>query len=389
VGDLRSIAFRKVLISSQVAFSLVLLIAAGMFVRVLSELRPVAYQANPKSILLFTLKPQPEIYTRERSRLLAAELIRRTSQIPGVEAAGLAENGPLGSRSGSVQLQVLGGTPVETYADWVSPGFLDTIGVARVGGRDFSAADQPGTTLVAIVNQALARQMFPNQNPIGRTLVLPATRASPTRAFEIVGLVADTVYYDIRKPVLPMVWFAQDAPYMPTLHVRSRPSAAGNTIAAVREEFDRIDKGFPVFNVKTLDARIDDSLAAERMVAASFGVLAATLAAVGLYGVLAYSVSRRTREIGIRMALGSGSGTILAMVAREAGLLVGAGIIAGAGIVVAAARMLSQVLPPTASLAPSMLAAGAGVMLVSTILAACVPAIRACRVDPLAALRHE
>jgi ABC-type antimicrobial peptide transport system permease subunit len=160
----------------------------------------------------------------------------------------------------------------------------------------------------------------------------------------------------------------------------------------VREEFDRIDKGFPVFNVKTLDARIDDSLAAERMVAniaVSFGVLAVTLAAVGLYGVLAYSVSRRTREIGIRMALGSGSGTILAMVAREAGLLVGAGIIAGAGIVVAAARMLSQVLPPTASLAPSMLAAGAGVMLVSTILAACVPAIRACRVDPLAALRHE
>jgi predicted permease len=169
VGDLRSIAFRKVLISSQVAFSLVLLIAAGMFVRVLSELRPVAYQANPKSILLFTLKPQPEIYTRERSRLLAAELIRRTSQIPGVEAAGLAENGPLGSRSGSVQLQVPGGTPVETYADWVSPGFLDTIGVARVGGRDFSAADQPGTTLVAIVNQALARQMFPNQTrSVGR-----------------------------------------------------------------------------------------------------------------------------------------------------------------------------------------------------------------------------
>jgi ABC-type antimicrobial peptide transport system permease subunit len=160
----------------------------------------------------------------------------------------------------------------------------------------------------------------------------------------------------------------------------------------VRQEFDRIEKGFPVFNVKTLDARIDDSLAAERMVAnisASFGILAVTLAAVGLYGVLAYSVSRRTREIGIRMALGSGSRMILAMVAREAGLVVGAGSIVGVGIAVAAARLLSRVLPPTASLAPSLLAACTGTMLVITVLASCVPAIRACRVDPLAALRHE
>jgi len=189
-----------------------------------------------------------------------------------------------------------------------------------------------------------------------------------------------------------VVWFALDVPYMPTLHVRGAASAAGSIQAAVRQEFDRIDKGFPVFNVKTLDTRIADSLSNERMVAnisGTFGILAVALAAVGIYGVLAYSVSRRTREIGIRMALGSGTGTILAMVAREVGLLVGGGTIAGAGIAVAAVRLLSQVLPPTASIAPSMLAACVGVMLVITILAACVPAIRACRVDPLAALRHE
>jgi hypothetical protein len=241
------------------------------------------------------------------------------------------------------------------------------------------------------VNQALARQMFPNQNPIGRTILRPGPGGSP-QAFEIAGLVADTVYYDIRKPDRPVVWFPLDAPFMPTLHVRSGPSTAGSVLRAVREEFDRIDKGFPVFNVKTLDTRIDDSLAAERMVAnisAAFGILALALAAVGLYGVLAYSVSRRTREIGIRVALGSGSGKILAMVAREAGLLVGAGSIAGVAIAVATARLLSRVLPPTASLAPSLLAVCAGTMLAITALAAFVPAIRACRVDPMAALRHE
>jgi ABC-type antimicrobial peptide transport system permease subunit len=189
-----------------------------------------------------------------------------------------------------------------------------------------------------------------------------------------------------------MAWLVSDVPYMPTLHVRGAASAAGSIQAAVRQELDRIDKGFPVFNVKTLEDRIADSLSNERMVAnisGTFCVLAVTIAAVGIYGVLAYSVSRRTREIGIRMALGSGSGMILAMVAREAGQLVGAGSIAGVAIAVAAARMLSHVLPATAILAPSMVAACAGMMLVITILAACVPATRASRVDPLAALRHE
>lgn len=388
----RSVAFRKILICSQVAFSLVLLMAAGMFVRVLAGLWPASFQADTKSIQLFTLKPQSEIYTAERKRVLAAELVRRVSLIPGVEAAGLAENGPLGSRGSSFRLQAAAGAPMETDVDWVTPGFLDTIGIPRLNGRDFTPADQTGPP-VAIVNQALARKMFPNQNPIGQTLTLiPSGPGGSPRTFGVIGLVADTVYYDIRKPSGPVAWFAFDVPYMPTLHVRGAAPAAGSIHAAVRQEFDRIDKGFPVFNVKTMDNRIADSLANERMVAnisGAFGILAVTLAAVGIYGVLAYSVSRRTREIGIRMALGSGTGMILAMVAREVGLLVGAGTIAGAGIAVAAARMLSQVLPPTASLAPSILAACTGVMLVITIVAACVPAIRACRVDPLAALRHE
>ncbi|HEY1336370.1 MAG TPA: FtsX-like permease family protein, partial [Bryobacteraceae bacterium] len=399
LGSGRSVAVRKILIASQVAFSLVLLMAAGVFVRVLAGLQPVAFRANARSIQVFTVKPQPEIYTPERKRLLYGELIRRVSRIPGVEAVGLAENGPLGSRGvgnrdNGWRMQAPGGSPqIDAHVDFVTPGFLDTIGVALLKGRDFSLAEQSGSPPVVIVNESLARHMFPNQNPIGQSLTLPASGpgASP-RTFEVIGLAADTVYYDIRNPHRPVAWFASDAPYMPTLHVRGEAPAAASILAAVRQEFDRIDKGFPVFDVKTLDDRISDSLSNERMVAdisGAFGILAVTLAAVGIYGVLAYSVSRRTREIGIRMALGSGSGMILAMVAREAGLLVGAGVIAGVGVALAADRMLSHFLPPTASLAPSILAACAGVMLAITTLAACVPAIRACRVNPLSALRHE
>ena len=382
---------RKILVISQVAFSLVLLMATGIFVHTLSDLRPSDYQTDPARVLLFTMKPQPEIYTPERKRMLAAELIRRMSQLPGVQGAALAENGPLGSRSNTDFVQTPGGDSVEAETDVVTFGFFDTIGIKRIAGRDFTPADKPGSPAVAIVNRSLARAIFKNENPIGRSL----TSGKNKQAFEIIGVVSGTHYYDVHHAERPAVWFTfqgEDDLYMPTLHVRTATSSTAGIVSAIRREFDLLDNGFPIFNIKTLHTRIEESLSRERMVAdisAVFGLLALTLAGVGLYGILAYSISRRTRELGIRIALGSSSISILSIVAGEALLLVGGGCVAGIGIAFGASRLLSRYLAGVSPLTPSVLIACVGTMLAITIAAVFVPSVRACRTDPLTALRHE
>lgn len=214
------------------------------------------------------------------------------------------------------------------------------------------------------------------------------------RPSEIVGVVKDLHYYDIHAAPQPAAWFTyqDDAPYMPTLHVRASGSDAAAMNTAIRHELDSLDKGFPVFNIKTLEGRIEDSLARERMVAnlsGAIGLLALALAAVGLYGILTYSVARRTREIGIRMALGSSGSSVLWMVAREALMLVLLRSIVGITISIAAYRFLSHQLPGVASIDASVLTGCAAIMLILATSAVSVPAIRACRIDPLTALRHE
>ncbi|MBZ5626059.1 MAG: ABC transporter permease [Acidobacteriia bacterium] len=392
LGAGRGTGFRRILVVWQVAFSMVLLVAAGIFLRTLSDLRPTEYRGRPDRVLLFTMKPQQEIYSDERRRLLAVELIGRVSALPGVESAALAENGPLGSRSSSDSLQIAGRGPIRISSDSVTAGFFETVGIPQVAGRDFVPGDRAGSPLVVIVNQAFARAFFPNQNPIGKTLRRTSDKLDGS--YEIVGVVADTHYYDIHKSPQPFVWFSilQLAPYLPTLHVRTYRSDTAAMIAAIRHEFDVLDKGFPVFNIRTLAVRIEDSLASERIVAdlaGAFGMLALALAAVGLYGILAYSVSRRTREIGIRMALGAGSGSVLWAIAREAFWLVGAGSALGLALAVASSRVLSQYFVAVSSPDAAIVAACTFVMFFIGAGAVCVPAMRGCRIDPLTALRHE
>jgi predicted permease len=392
IGESSRMGFRGVLVIAQVAFSLVLLIAAGLFARTMANLRPTDYRVRLDRVLLFTMKPQQEIYSAERKRVLARELIRRVSAIPGVQSAALAENGPLGSRSDSESIAVPGGQSIQVADDEVTPGFFDSIGLPLIAGRDFTAADQPGSPLVAIINEALARSLFKSENPIGRTI--QDVDGSEIHRLQVVGVVGNSHYYDLRSAPPPVVYFTyQDsAPYMPTLHVRtSAPDTAG-TIAAVRREFDALDKGFPVFNIKTLELRIEDSMARERMVAnlaGVLGLLALLLAAVGLYGVLAYLVSRRTREIGIRMALGADAGSVVWLIAREALLLIAAGSITGIAIATLAGRLLRSYLFGISPADPITLLASASTMLVISAIAVCVPAARAARIDPLVALHYD
>jgi len=394
IGESRRANLRQLLVVSQVALSLMLLIVTGVCLRTVAQLRPAEFQASAGSVLLFTMKPQPEIYTPERRLLLSTELLRRVSELPGAQSVAIAENGPFGSRSNrGHQIETPGRDPARGDVDWVSPRFFETIGLPLLAGRDFTAADRPGAPPVAIINQSLARELFKNENPLGRSLtaLIGRNRQSPC---EIVGITADAHYYDVRQSPRPMAWFTfqEFTPAMPTLHVRSSTPDAAALVAAVRREFDALDKGFPVFNIKTFELRIEDKLAQERIVAyfaSAFGVLALLLAAVGLYGVLAYSVSRRTREIGIRMALGATRADVLRMALKESAWLVSAGIAIGAPMALAATRLISSTLFDIGAVDPVATLVAASLLVGVAAVASFIPARRASLVDPMVALRHE
>jgi predicted permease len=385
-------AIRKSLVALQVTLSLALIVAAGVFVRTASALRPTDYRSDPERVLLVTLKPQQEIYTAERKERLASELVQRISAIPGVQSAALAEDGPFGSRTDLASMEIPGHPATYLGDDVISPGFFATVGIPLIAGRDFDERDVEKSALVIVVNQALVRAWFPNQNPLGQKLKFPT--GVRDEMYEIVGVTADAHYYDLHSSPEPFVWFSmgQNAPYMPTLHVRANTGDMSGVTSAVRREFDLVDTGFPIFNVRTMAARIEDSLSGERMIASlagAFGILALLLAAVGLYGVLAYSVSRRTREIGIRMALGAGRTSVLWMIAREVFALVGIGVVAGAVVAIVSTRALSHYLAGLASASPSIVLASAFGIFVVAGLAVIFPAIRGARIDPLIALRHD
>jgi len=391
VGGSRG-GLRKILVASQVAFCLVLLVIASAFVSALFNLRPRDFRSDPNHVLLFTMKPQPEIYTADRKRKLMAELLRRVATLRGVQAAALAENGPLGSRTDRVFVESIRHDRVQADVDEVSPQFFGAVGIPWVTGRDFDMRDTTNSPPVAIVNQSFARALYKSDNPIGQRFSI--IHDGIAHWYEVVGIVADAHYYELHSQPRPGIWLAlfQETPYMPTMHVRYAGSDGAVVMAAIRREFDTVDKGFPVFNIKTLELRIEDSLWRERMVAnlaAAFGFLAISLAAVGLYGVLSYTVSRRTREIGIRMALGASPQSVLWIVARETLTLAGTGVVVGIGAALGAERLLGQLFNGISFAGPSILMGCAALMFVVATVAVSIPAMRACQVDSLVALRYE
>jgi predicted lysophospholipase L1 biosynthesis ABC-type transport system permease subunit len=241
---------------------------------------------------------------------------------------------------------------------------------------------------VAIVNQALARALFGGENPIGRTIRMP--RGGPYR---IIGMVADTHYSTLHGQPRNAVWFAaeQEGLYMPTLFVKPERAEAGALMARIRQEFDAIDKGFPVFNARSMEGRVEDAMSRERMAAdyaSVLGTLALIMSAVGLYGVLSYAVVRRRREIGIRMALGSDAGAAVWLVARDALFLMAIGAAGGSVAALVLQPLLAQIvtIPP---MGVELLAGAATVMAMAGLAAAIVPAMRAARTDPLQALHAD
>jgi putative ABC transport system permease protein len=404
VGETRSRRlFGKSLVVAQVALSVVLLSAAALFVQHLSNLRNQDFGFQRRSLLLVTLDPTNSGYPPEQLFAPYQHLLGRLAEIPGVRSATLSGVTPISGAGASRFIKVEGfeeAPDARRYIplNWVGPRYFETFGTPLVAGREFAFTDK-GDPPVAIINQAMARYYFGDKDPIGGRfqLVGPSnsgiTGAPPDQVYTIIGVVGDAKYLDLREvPPRTIYLNAFQEPRMFAnrfaLKMTGRSAAvAGEVRRIVREQLNTV----PVTSVMTMDDLIDASVVPERVIAtlsSFFGSLGAALAAVGLYGLLAYTVTRRTSEIGVRIAVGATRADISRMVLRSAFGLVGTGLVIGVPLDLLSRRAASRVVTDLAadSVWPVVIATAA--MLAITLLAAYVPARRAARVEPVEALRQ-
>jgi len=339
------------------------------------------------------MKPQKELYDGQKIRNFTAEVAQRMSTLPGVNFAGLAEEGPYGSRGAMhVAVGASDGRTARSDMDIVSPGLFATLGIPLLNGRDFSVRDGKHAKRVVVVDEVLARRLFGNDDPVGK--MVEASVEDGDVEFEIIGVVGASRYFDLHQSPPPMIFFSlqQAGPYMPTLHVRAGSANTATVVSEVRREFGVIDKNVPIFDIKTLRDRALDNLAQQRLVsdlAAAFGTLALTLVTIGLYGLVAFSVAQRTREIGIRVALGAERKQIMSLIAWQGMQVVLIGIALGLPSSFLLARQIAGMLYTVHPDDPLSFATVMFVLGVVTTLACYIPARRATRVDPMVALRHE
>ena len=389
--------FRKGLVIAQVALSLLLLIGAGLFTRSLMNLKSLDPGFKVDSVVAFAVDPALNGYGDARKNDLFKQIQDEIAVEPGVRAVSMAELGLLAGNDSSSTVDVEGYTPKEEENmnpnfNSVGPTFFQTLGIPLVAGREFTDQDAAGFPKVAIVNEVFAKYFFGDQDPVGRHLGLH--RDGKALDIAIVGLVRDGKTSNLKEKPRRMVYrpYAQETGVGEmTYYVRTaaEPGAFGTRL---RKIVAAADANLPVTDMKTLRVQVAESLFVERMVAslsAAFGVLATLLAALGLYGVMSYAVSLRTREIGIRMALGAARSTVLGLVLREVAVLAGVGVILGLPGGYGLGRLVESQLFGLTARDPLTFAVATLALTVSAFLAGYVPAARAARVDPMVALRYE
>jgi predicted permease len=387
--------FSKGLAASQVALSLVLISSAGLFVGYLSRLRNLNLGFERNNLLLITLDFAKSGYDAAQFSQLSQELVMRLNAIPGVSSATLSDmspmEGPGASSFASAEDHPEKTTPVSI--NYIAPDYFRTYGTPLLAGRDFSARDRAGSR-VAIVNEAAARDCFGNENPIGRHVTLShITSTKGEKTYQVIGVVGDAKYNDLQQPPPPTIYanLLQEGFIGSQLAIRTRIDPGG-VAGAVRETEATVLKTVPIVRMMGMDEQIDSSIVPQRLIAmlsAGFGALGALLAVVGLYGLLAYTVARRTHEIGVRMALGAARTSVMRTVLRDAVRVVCAGLAIGAPLAFWGKRVAASLIPnlPVASPLPILVAAA--IMIVVGLIAAYLPARRAMRVDPIVALRQE
>ena len=384
----------KALLVLQVAVSLVLLIAAGLFLRTLNNLRKVDVGFNIQNLVVFRVNPSLNRYDDGRTAALIDEMTTRLQALPGVRAVAVSSVPLLANNVSSTSIFVQGRTYAARQQDSInilaiSPDYFRTMEMPLVAGRGFTDRDNQTAPRVVVINETAARTYFPDENPIGRRF-----GSSPEQSgqLEIVGVLRDAKYDRVRDAVPPTMYVPhlQGRPST-VFHVRTAadPSAA---IATIREAVRQVDPNLPLMDVSTQAEQVDKNLTQERLFArayAMFGGLAMLVASVGLFGLMSYSVARRTNEIGIRMALGAQRGDVLRLVMGESMALVAIGIGIGLALAVAAGRLVTTLLFGLAPTDPLSMAAAMSVMVLVSAIAGYLPARRASRVDPMIALHYE
>ncbi|HET9803829.1 MAG TPA: ABC transporter permease, partial [Candidatus Acidoferrum sp.] len=405
-GAGRRSRLRGALVVSQMAITLILLVTAGVVVR---KMRVVLNQDpgfRTTNLLMMSVSPSIQGYSEARGELFYSEVLRRVDEIPGVQSASLATTVPPIDFSGRISIFYEGQAPPREYfaghefelgirvdVDNVAPRYLETMGIPLLEGRDFSERDTKTSPLVAIVSQRLAKHLWADGRAIGRRIEWPSLQGPARPAIEIIGIAADARYRSLLS----------DAPLLLYLPVFQNYSASDNLVihtigdpANVLPDVHRavasIDASLPIFREKSISDEIADSLWQQRMASGllgSFSMLALLLAGIGLYAVVAHWTSRRTQEIGIRMALGANPRDVLLLVVGHGARLAAAGVVAGLAISIEVTRVVSEMLYGTRSVDMPAMTGISGLLAAVAMLACYIPARRAMRVDPMVALRHE
>jgi predicted permease len=394
----KQVFFRKLLVSGQMALALLLLIGASLFLRTLANLENTGPGFSAEHLMAFSVDPSLNGYTDERTKDFFRRLTGDLQALSGVSSVGLSTMPILQGYSWSnpVIAEGYSADPAQEQrpiCDMVSPKLFTTLGVPIVAGRDFTILD---TRPVALINETFARKYFAGRNPIGLHIGLVDDRtATPdTLNREVVGVVKDLKFKNLREPAPPQVYFPywQDEKFrFMTFYLRTRLEPR-QVMQTVREQVRRLDPNVPMVDMRTIDEQIGLSLKTERLVAslsAVFGALATALAVIGLYGVMAYSIARRRREIGIRVALGALQSDVLWMVMQQVVVLSGAGLAVGGLLAFALSGLIRSQLYGLQPHDPFTYLSAAVVLAAAACAAGFIPSWRASRVDPMHVLRHE
>jgi len=396
----RRLTLSRALVVSQIALTLLILVAAGLFLRTLSNLHSIQIGFNGDQLLTFAINARQAGYRDPGIMGLYDRLRAEFAAIPGVQHVTLSDSALIGSGFSGTNVTVPGGVSRSSHVLTVGPDFFTTLQIPLLRGRQIEERDRPGAPYVAVVNQEFVRIYFAGEDPIGRHVTMK--RACDTCDIEIVGLVANTLYGQLKATRFtpagppPTIFLSySQAIWGPVSEVTYQLRTAGDPltpVGAVRDIVKRADAQVPVTRMKTqralIDANINQEITFARLCSA-FGLLALAIACVGLYGTISYGVSKRTSEIGVRMALGARRGTVVWMMLRDVCVLAGLGLAISLPAALAATKLVESFLFQMKRNDPLALTAAVLTMAAATLLAGYIPARNASRINPMSALRHE